>query len=338
MNCCTGCFLDVELKGFINYNSNENGNCDFCNNHDKPLVNVLELEAMLITVLDIYQIDNDEGTPIDKALQDDWSIFNLASNTNVSKLVGSICEGLDEEYQELLVNQVKMKVLDETKELLENWESFKEEIKRENRFFFNNKANLQTIENILPIRGYSKGKIFYRSRISSSEFGHRVDEMGKPPNNLSKSGRANPKGIPYLYLAQSIQTTMYEARATFLDYVSIGQFMLDESINIISLRTSYQVSPWTDFSLEDYIKYKPLLDRFENDLAKPLRRQDNELDYLPTQYLCEYFKSLGYDGVEYGSSLHEGGINLVVFNDEKLTCKSVEVHEVSKIEILSEAL
>ncbi len=337
MNCCTECFIDIELKGFINSNSNKTGNCDFCENHDKPLVDVLELQAMFITLFDIYQIDTN-GFSLEEALQNDWSIFNTNSKLKIVELINALCQGLDEEYRELLAGLVRIVVPDETKELIQNWESFKEEIKKGNRFFFNNKANLQSIENILPIRGYSKGKIFYRSRISDYEFGHPVDKMGKPPYKLSKSGRANPKGIPYLYLAQSIETTMYEARATFLDYVSIGKFVLEEDINVISLRTSYQVSPWSDFSLEDYIKNKQLLDRFETDLAKPLRRQDNELDYLPTQYLCEYIKSLGYDGVEYGSSLHDGGINLVVFNDEKLTCKSVEVHEVSKIEILSKPL
>lgn len=337
MNCCTECFNDVELKGFINSNSNLVGNCDFTQNTDKPLVDVLELQGMFISLFDIYNIDAD-GKSIEQAIQDDWNVFNTNSGINIKEFLIAISDGLDDEYQELLYNPVRIFIPKETNELIENWSSFKEEIKRENRFFFNNKANLQSLENILPIRSYSKGKIFYRSRISDNELGHPTEKMGKPPHKLAKSGRANPKGIPYLYLAQSIKTTMYEARATYLDYVCIGRFTLNEDIRVISLRTSYNVSPWTDFSLEEYVKNKPFLDVLEHDLAKPLRRQDNELDYLPTQYLCEYIKSLGYDGVEYGSSLDEDGINLVVFNDNVLTCNSVEVHEISKIEIQSNSL
>ena len=128
---------------------------------------------------------------------------------------------------------------------------------------------------------------------------------------------------------------MYEARATFLDYVSIGKYKLKKDIKVISLLTSSQVSPWGNISLDEYVKNKSFLNKLEHDLAKPLRRQDNELDYLPTQYLCEYIKSLGYDGVEYSSSLDEDGINLVIFNDEKLECNSVEVYEISKIKIQS---
>ena len=80
------------------------------------------------------------------------------------------------------------------------------------------------------------------------------------------------------------------------------------------------------------------MDLLETELSKPLRRLDNELDYLPTQYLCEYIKHLGYDGVEYGSSLHENGINLVIFDETKLECITTKVHEISKINIESDVL
>ncbi|MFD2823636.1 RES domain-containing protein [Lacinutrix iliipiscaria] len=337
MNCCSECFLDVELKGFIYSNSNGTGQCDFCETVDISLVDVLELQEQFIPLLDIYTLDAD-GEGIVSALQNDWNIFRLSNSDKIKELLSVIIEGLDEEYNTLINSTVSIIIPDETKEFIENWELFKKEIKEENRFFFNNKANLESLEEILPIRDYSSGKIFYRSRISDDERGYPITKMGKPPHKSSKSGRANPRGIAYLYVAQSIETTMYEARATFLDFVSIGKYKLKEDIKVISLRTSFQVSPWSDFSLEDYVKNKPFLDILESDLAKPLRRQDNELDYLPTQYLCEYIKSLGYDGVEYGSSLHEDGINLVIFNDEKLECNSVEVHEISKIEIQSELL
>ncbi len=337
MNCCTNCFLDIELIGFINSNSNSNGKCDFCKTEDVALVNAQELQELFLTLLDIYIIDK-EGEDIVTALQKDWNIFKINEVSKIETLLSNIIIDLGEEYDKLIKSKVSILIPPETVDLIDDWEVFKIEIKEKNRFFFNNEANLKSIEGILPIRDYSIGKIFFRSRISDDEKGYPVEKMGKPPQKIAKSGRANPRGIPYLYLAQSIKTTMYEARATFLDYVSIGKYKLIEDIRVISLRTSYQVSPWGDFSLKDYVNNIPFLDTLENDLAKPLRRQDNELDYLPTQYLCEYIKSLGYDGVEYGSSLHEGGINLVIFNDEKLECISVDVHEISKIEIQSELL
>ncbi len=77
--------------------------------------------------------------------------------------------------------------------------------------------------------------------------------------------------------------------------------------------------------------YKQFISLLESDLIRPLRRHDSELDYLPTQYLCEFIKSLNYDGVEYSSSLNPDGFNIALFNDDKIECISANLYEVSKI-------
>jgi len=160
--------------------------------------------------------------------------------------------------------------------------------------------------------------------------------MGKPPVGLSKSGRANPVGIPYLYISTERETVLYESRATHSDFISIAEFrLIDESMKVLRLRKIDDLSPFmAEEGLEKYLKYRKYLKRLEQELSKPLRRHDDEmLDYLPTQYLCEYVKSLGYDAIEYGSSLHEGGINLAVFDDSKLEIKKVNVYEVTSIKL-----
>ncbi len=335
MNCCTDCFSDTELKGFIYSNSITSGSCDFSGKIDTKIINAQELQDQFIPLLDIYVVD-EEGKDIVTALQNDWNIFKITDHKKIKELLIAILKGLEDDYSEILDSNVSISTPSETLELIENWNSFKKEIKKENRFFIKNPANLESIEETFPVREYYKGKIFYRSRVSNDENGYPKEKMGKPPHKLSKSGRANPQGISYLYVSQSIDTTLYEARATFLDYVSIGEFKLKENIKVITLRTLFQVSPFLDgFSVEKYIRNKSFIDLLENELSKPLRRQDNELDYLPTQYLCEYIKHLGYDGVEYGSSLHEDGINLVFFDDTKLDCTRTKVYEVSKIDIQS---
>lgn len=337
MYCCTNCFLDKEIKGFIENNSNKQGDCDFCQTKNVSLVDTRELQDQFFPLLDIYKID-EKGSNLVQKLNEDWAIFRLESEDITKKLLNSII-GEQLQYQDLLNNKVSVIVLPETEELIENWEAFKVELKSENRFLIKNPADLELIEEVLPVRNYTKGKIFYRSRISNTSEGLPSEKMGKPPHKLAKAGRANPQGISYLYLAQSIKTTLYEARATFLDYVTIGEFKLLENIEVITLRTSYQVSPFLeDFSIEKYIKNRGFIDLLENELSKPLRRLDNELDYLPTQYLCEFIKHLGYDGVEYGSSLHENGINLVVFDESKLECIATKVHEISKINIESDII
>ncbi|MGM5470478.1 RES domain-containing protein [Flavobacteriaceae bacterium LMO-SS05] len=336
MNCCSDCFSDNELKGFIYSNSNSNEQCDFCEKEGAPIVNTQELQEQFILLLELYSIDKN-GLDIVSAIQKDWNIFNIEDTKKSKELLLKIVEGLDEQYTELFDNKISISINSEESNLLiDTWNKFKDEIKKENRFFNKNSIDLESIKRTFPVRPYSKGKIFYRSRISTDENGYSIDKMGKPPHKNAKSGRANPTGISYLYVSQSIETTLYEARATFLDFVSIGEFKLLENIKVISLRPSFQISPFVEgYSIEEYLKNKPFIDLLEKELSKPLRRHDNELDYLSTQYLCEYIKHLGYDGVEFGSSLHEKGINIVFFDDVKLECISVKIYEVTKIEIES---
>ncbi len=54
------------------------------------------------------------------------------------------------------------------------------------------------------------------------------------------------------------------------------------------------VSPFV-FSEDEYellIYSLSLLEQFSNDLSKPVKPHKSELEYLPTQFICEYIKSL----------------------------------------------
>jgi hypothetical protein len=76
----------------------------------------------------------------------------------------------------------------------------------------------------------------------------------------------------------------------------------------------------------------------EEQLSKPKRRSENELDYLPTQYLSELIKSIGFAGVEFQSSLYANGFNLAIFEPDKFECIGVKVCEIKKIDILHEII
>ncbi|CAL2094523.1 RES domain-containing protein [Tenacibaculum sp. 190524A02b] len=336
MNCCANCFKDIELKGFINNNSNAIGDCDYCNTKNTQIIDPTELQDQFADLCDLYQIEQNDGTDFFDLIQKDWNIFNVEGidQETSRELLYNIFDGLDTIYIDIVNSNVVMATSEETKELIYQWEVFKDEIKYKNRFFPENKIDFEYLEDVFPRRYYDRGKNFYRSRISPTIDGYEPKNMGKPPRQFTSSGRANPKGISYLYLAQSKETTFYEARSTFLDYVSIGKFKLLEKVQLVTLRPSHQTSPFSEnFNVKKFVKYKEVLELFEKELSKPLRRQDDDLDYLPTQYLCEFIKSLGYKGVEYGSSLHDGGINFVFFDDTVFSCVSSKVYEVSKIKM-----
>ncbi len=180
-----------------------------------------------------------------------------------------------------------------------------------------------------------KGKKYFRARISDNINGWKIAEMKNPPPDKAKAGRANPLGISYLYIADDIKTTLYEARASLFDYVTIGEFRLREVIKVINLRgdTYDPIILAEQGELEDFLIHLPFITKLEQELSKPRRRSDNELDYLPTQYLSEFIKSIGFDGVEYQSSLYQKGYNLAIFNPDKFECIKVAVFEIENIDI-----
>jgi hypothetical protein len=348
MNCCSNCFVDIELKGFINSNSMKTGDCDFCKTLNTPVINPREFEEKFISLVEIYEPVvgeiNEDLSPnlIHKKIQEDWSIFNdkIDANTH-QKLLKEILSSSFNNDDELFTSSHELRViihkLEEAESLEKEWESFANEIKTNNRFFIGESISLELLKDLFRVhtKAYKKGKLFYRGRISTKE-GYLKEKMGKPPVGVSKSGRANPVGIPYLYISTEKETVLYESRATHSDFITIAEFrLIDESMKVLRLRRIDDLSPFmAEDGLEKYLKYRKYLKRLEKELSKPLRRHDDEmLDYLPTQYLCEYVKSLGYDAIEYGSSLHDGGINLAVFDDSIMEITDVNVYEVTSIKL-----
>ena len=70
-----------------------------------------------------------------------------------------------------------------------------------------------------------------------------------------------------------------------------------------------------------------------------MRRYDSELDYIPTQFICEFIKVFtNVQGIRFRSSLHNIGNNLVIFNQDFMECREVKKVQVSKVLIDSKEL
>ncbi len=345
MNCCVECFSSPYLKDIINRN-NLKGNCEFCLSNDYFIYDSKELSLIFQNILDLYTINEGIGKEIQFQIEENFpnKIFsNKLTHETRKILLISIIENEIEAYIHLFENKVIFSFINDAigdnlvNPLQISWDKFAEEIKSTNRFHIQNTLDLDKLKILLnryskPIH---KGKIFYRARVSSN-LGFNISEMGNPPPSKSKSGRANPTGISYLYIADQLETTLYETRASLLDYVSVGQFRLNENIKVINLRGNLYdpVLLAEGEELEDFMIHLPFITKLEQELSKPNRRNDLELDYLPTQYLSEFIKSIGYDGVEYQSSLYINGYNLAIFNSDKLECINVELHEISEIKFI----
>lgn len=343
MFCCSDCFSSAYLKGIINSNQ-KNGNCSFCDSKNVSVYNPSELSPFFQNIFDLY-INNKSGNPLEIQVEKDFSgkIFSSKITSKRKGLLSAIVADDISKYDKLFKAKVVLKHVtniandDKIKPLQISWEKFADEIISTNRFHIQNNLDLDKLKTLLARyeRIIPKGKKYFRARISDTKKGYTKKEMGNPPTEKAKAGRANPQGISYLYIGDEIETTLYEARAALYDFVTIGEFKLKEDIRVINLRgDSYDPIILAESGeLEDFLIHLPFITRLEQELSKPRRRSDNELDYLPTQYLSEFIKSMGFDGVEYKSSLYKNGSNVAIFNPTKLNCVNVKVYDIEDINL-----
>lgn len=332
MNICANCFNDEEIKQFIITSSTARTECDCCG-QECETIDLNEISDFFIEFLGLFVKDSN-GTELVQLIQNDWDIFY--SDVCARKILSAI---IDHEHFDFSVDD-KVIYTSEVQECFSVWEKLKSEVQEEKRYFsdvgsFNWEVYIKSNAQI------RKGTVLYRARITPDGRNKlKTNEMGCPPKERATAGRANPVGIPYLYLCNKIETTFYEVRAVYLDRLSIGKFTVRRDLNIvdfsnkISLFFTYTDSE-SNFSLVDIVKRKILFDQISADLSKPLRRFDTEIEYVPTQLICEYCKQNGADGIRFNSSLHQGGTNVVLFNSLDATCTSVLHREIKSVIIES---
>jgi len=202
------------------------------------------------------------------------------------------------------------------------WSELRQELREHNRYFAG-RAIVRDIEDALRtelIKITLREEILYRVRTTTTDVALSMDKMGAPPATHSTAGRANPAGIPYLYLASDQETAICEVRPHNNEKLTVGSFRLATSVTCIDLRNPRIGSPFQHgCKLRDFVSVVGFLRNLGNELSLPIGNQKRDLDYLPTQYLCELIKNLDYDGVLYKSGLSDG-YSIALFNPNAAYC------------------
>lgn len=336
---CSNCFLDQEIIAFINAQPNQTDKCDFCNSRDVQVMSMDILQDFFKELLDNFTRDAN-GEPLWKIIQKHWNIFNSPEHS--IKILDNVIHELNVDIPN--ANE-HVKFSEEISENVNYWGKLKEKIKWERRFT----PDLDFIINDLGWDGLlsdtitiDKNTDFYRARLHHSESADAFNpsEMLCPDRMISTAGRANPPGIPFLYLCDNKDTVLYEVRATYLDELTIGTFSLKEGIEEEVFITDFTATPSIFYQGEggmtNKIKSKLLKDLISHDLSKPIRRYDSKLDYIPTQFICEFirFYTTGTSGIKFKSSLHSEGSNVVIFDQDLLECTNVEKVRIKEVSIL----
>lgn len=348
--CCVNCFNDETLKDYI-AQSGEIGNCDFCDSQNVYCIEPSELEELFLPLVQLYDIVEDfmpmedlkewHGQFIWEKLNEDWDTFAIYDYAKQEELMRAIFaqrdprEGDSQHLDSYVVRQGEYwGDEDEVSDKLEkDWDSFCNEIKFNNRYFPTKEIDTELLgellsyfENIIEV-----DSILFRSRLSEQGILLACPEMGKPPINQSQHGRANPKGIPYLYLSSDSNTAIAEIKPFSGDKITVAEFLVKGQIRTIDLRNPRIDDPFRfGENLEFMLTYLKFISRLGAELSKTVSPKEAELEYVPLQYLCELIKNMGSDGVLYRSSVAEG-YNVAIFNDSKLQCIKTTLHQVGKV-------
>ena len=122
----------------------------------------------------------------------------------------------------------------------------------------------------------------------------------------------------------------------YLDDVTVAKFSIKPNLNKKVLISDFTEIPtlYHPNEVDKRIKARLLKERISRDLSQPIRRYDSELDYIPTQFICEFIRLYtDVDGIKFRSSLHNTGINYVIFDQNIMTCIEVNKVQVSRVEI-----
>ena len=159
--------------------------------------------------------------------------------------------------------------------------------------------------------------------------GYNAKDSTAPDSDLIDNGRANPDHIRYLYLCEDDVTPVYEIRPIIGDQVSVAKFRLKKDVRLYDLTLNIQ-----DHVEQPGYDWPSLYNTIGAMFSKPYNGEASK--YLPTQYLAEEIKKMGFDGLRFNSSLHQGGVNVVLFDPDICKAVSSDLVDVKGINIVTD--
>lgn len=366
-NCCVNCINDPYLRSKI-LDNRLLGDCDYCGSHSQSVINVNQLTADFESFFCIYDVsqrgahwelyipDNavagedfaeeivfSDLKPLHEHIQNDWSIFSdLLSDDKRSLLLTNIISNSLDEYikkycsPETLYAHFFDNIISEGNTNL--WNQFCKEIKTRNRYILRSTPIKEVVDLLKTKRTrLQKGQSFYRARlgyeiINKMPTSYPKEKMGMAPASIVSDGRANPRGISYLYVASDDDTAVAEVRPWKSAKVSVATLILKNDIEIADLTMSMIESPFHTTDLRRVVELQQLLEAISMEFSKPVSSNDSGIEYIPTQYIAELIKAEGYKGFKFKSSI-AGGHNFVFFDTRYIEIMDTSLHEVTDIRI-----
>lgn len=331
--CCPECFDDRGLrKNIIPSLGPTRGICSFCGSVDVDLVEPQQLANYFELLTNVYEADSD-GKLLVEWMKDDWQLFThpRLDMAQAKDLLGQILGDGD------IVGKTFLPSTAYQSEGLIRWETLRDEMMYKNRWFLDVAIDSDRLDALLVyLPADDLPTRWYRARIRPGDVTYPIGEMGAPPKRLATHGRANPPGIPYLYLGSLPEAAVAELRPHTGEVACVADFTIADPIKAVDLRNPRKlVSPFllADAGAIGQLRADiPFLERLGEELTRPVLPRGAAIDYIPSQYLCEFIKKSGYDGVVYRSSVSDG-INLALFDPAMATGGAVSLYNITRVAV-----
>ena len=355
VQCCIECFTDETIREHIaEYGAP--GDCDFCGSEGVTTLEARELRDLFKPVIDLYEevtppIAMGEeaweiGEPLADLINYEWGVFSDLACDRRQDILEDMCrmthpkhdDGIPVEGMLVRFDQIPWYTSPEA-----YWSRFVRHVTQERRYV------LQThdgpLDHDTPVmdprewlpetvglvrRVLSPGTPIWRARIaehpvpeSGPDTPPSVDWLGAPPPDRATAGRANPSGIPSFYAALHPHTAAAEKRPALGQSVWVAQWTLPAGAAVADLTEDPPVgSPFGQESLRWEIESRWFLREVSARLALPIAPHEEEVQYVPTQYVAEVIRDAGLQGIIYKSVQDPRGANIVLFDPKLPLCPS----------------
>ncbi len=339
--------LDNEyLREWVRANATST-DCDFCDRKsDSPIAAALdELGELILDGVESQWDDAVEILPGGMQYDQSATTREVLHEHEVSS---------DEDLLALLVKMLPDRAwvrdgfwrLTDYERLVYGWRDFKDLVRHQSRFFFpliaeddddpDSRSPLNLLGDIGDaavsvglVATWPEGTDVFRVRIHErdADVSHAWN-VGAVPNSLADRAFANrmsPAGIPMLYAATDEQTAIEEAKSAEPNHaerlLTLAHFQAIRPLTILELHRRFDVPSEFNPNARDLVAPLAFLNGFVEDISVHVERDGTEhVDYVPTQVVTEYFRSVysfgdgvKLDGISFPSSRSADGSNVVLF-------------------------
>lgn len=120
----------------------------------------------------------------------------------------------------------------------------------------------------------------------------------EPPLGKSPGQRNNYSGASYMYLAEDKYSACVETKPPFKQLISVAEFETKRDLRLFDFAEDHKVIESLSNDNNIFVHIPILITKLMSQFSVPVQ---DEKAYYPSQYVSDYIRKYGFDGVKYRS-------------------------------------